>query len=105
MIYTPLFVLIVMYFTFGALEEQGTYFEAIQNKKSISNVTDTYDCFTATECAVHCVRKPGCSTMNFKADNCELLNEAFGNEFQLADESDWTFLCKQMSFDNHNTLG
>ena len=106
--YTPLFVLIVTYSSFGASQLLGTYlyhFHVIQNKRSTSNVTNTYHSLSATGCARHCLREPGCLTMNFNAPHCELLNEAYDEEFQLVDESDWKFVCKWLSFHNRNIFG
>ena len=90
---TLILVLIGTYFTFGAIERES-YFNAMKGKKSISQVTETYSARTATECAVHCGKKAGCFTVNFKRPDCELLDETTGSRFQLADDLDWKFMCK-----------
>ena len=97
MMYSTLVLLIVIYCTNGVkggLRIQGIEFDVIKDKRSVSNVTATYNALTVIECGIYCARVAGCSTMNFKRPDCQLLNETAGAEFQLVGDSRWRFVCK-----------
>ena len=72
-----------------ALQIEGKDFKVLKNKKSTASIIETYKTVSATKCVTYCAKKTGCSTINFKHPDCELLDETSGGEFQIADEQKW----------------
>ena len=72
-----IFGVLLLLFCIGiihAMQVSGHYYIVKKNTKCVINVSEHLAAISAIECATECSKRSGCSGVNFKRPQCEILN-------------------------------
>ena len=86
--------LLTLLLTIEANQQFGQHFSVHKNAKCSTNVLEQLIANTILECAVQCTKRQGCTKVNYKSPQCEIVPPGQGDNETMVEEIEWRCIRK-----------
>ena len=83
----------IILFLVEAIKIEGSDYKVIKNVKSSLSVSKRITASTSIQCVLYCEQMYGCTKINFKKNECELLTNDPREDDELVEITGWKFIC------------